>query len=356
MTSVVPMPSRVGDEAHPRRRGARQRARRARRDAAPADRRTVRRGAAPGRRRATSAGGLDEARVEVVGGRRRAGPRTEPGELRSQQVVVGDRENERPRAGVASAAVTVSTAKARGQVATRTASPRPPRRDLASAGGFTGTMTPKRVRVSFIGADPPRCPGTRCGGATRRARVTGCRAPAPRVGPLASTGSSTPRRAEPVGVPTEAAGASRLGVRGLRRCWWSRSLRLFTRTALDRRREDPRTGWLRRRRSTTSPTSTRSRSRTSSTTTAGWSATSPRRRCSRSRSVGRLIRADRADPGVAADRGRRPALPTRPSPRCEDGRVRRGLPRGHDHPGPRPVADARQDRRGPDRADHRRAR
>ena len=38
------------------------------------------------------------------------------------------------------------------------------------------------------------------------------------------------------------------------------------------------------------------------------------------------------------------------------GRVRRRLPRGHDHPRPGPVADGRQDRRRPDRADDRAAR
>ena len=69
--------------------------------------------------------------------------------------------------------------------------------------------------------------------------------------------------------------------------------------------------------------------------------------------VGRMLAQRRADPGLP----RAPATRPRPSaPRwtaVRRGQVRRDLPRGHPDPRPRPVADERQDRRRPGRADHR---
>ena len=68
--------------------------------------------------------------------------------------------------------------------------------------------------------------------------------------------------------------------------------------------------------------------------------------------VGRVLAGGRPDPGAPQhpDRRRRAEHRDRGSP---PGQVRRRLPGGDDHDGPRSVADGRQDRSGPDRLRHR---
>ena len=62
-----------------------------------------------------------------------------------------------------------------------------------------------------------------------------------------------------------------------------------------------------------------------------------------------FLRAPRPDPGRAAEP--HASVRTTPRSRPSRGRVRRRLSRGHADPRPRPVADDRQDRRRPDRAE-----
>ena len=121
---------------------------------------------------------------------------------------------------------------------------------------------------------------------------------------------------------------------------------------VDRRREDPGRGRLPAGDQPHLRGRPAHRRRTSSETTGGSRATWPRPGCSRTRSSASSC-ARRPDPGLPRVTGRRRCLRRRGRRRAR-GAVRRGLPRGHDHPRPGPLADARQVRCRTDRPGHRR--